>query len=120
MSILSKHAGSLPYEAKVRYQAKISLIGGVDPVSSGELGVATSDVPPVEMCDLALYLVLRTSFLTMKQFKARKGLEAYNQFVSGWVKDVRTRKVLGKYLSIGRVCLYIVHLCSMLLILLSY
>ena len=35
----------------------------MDPFSSGELGVATSDVPPVEMCDLASYLVLRTSFL---------------------------------------------------------
>jgi len=95
---------SLPFEAKVRYQAKISLIGGVDLFSCGELGVATNDVPPVEMCDLASYLVLRTSFLTMKQFKARKGLEAYNQFISGWVKSACTRKVLGKYLSVGRVC----------------
>ena len=95
MFILSKYADSLPCEAKVRYQAKISLIGGVDLFSSGKLEVATSEVPPVEMCDLASYLVLRMSFLTMKQFKARKGLEAYNQFVSGWVKDVRTQKVLG-------------------------
>jgi len=53
----------------------------VDPFSCGELGVATNDVPPVEMCDLALYLILRTSYLTMKQFKAHKGLEAYNQFM---------------------------------------
>ena len=69
MSILSKYADSLPCEAKVRYQVKISFIGGVDPFSSGELGVSTSDVPPVEMCDLASYLVLRTSVLTMKQFR---------------------------------------------------
>ena len=38
MSILSKYADSLPCEAKVRHQAKISLIGGVDPFSSGVKG----------------------------------------------------------------------------------
>ena len=33
----------------------------------------------------------------------RKGLEAYNQFLCGWVKDVPTRKVCGKYLITARV-----------------
>ena len=70
----------------------------------GELEVAASDVQTVEMCNLALYLVLRTSFLTMKQFKEHRGLEAYNQFISGWVKSVCTQKVLGKYFSVGQVC----------------
>ena len=36
-------------------------------------------------------------------FKARKGLKAYNQFVSGWVKDICNRKIAGKYLTTGRV-----------------
>ena len=52
--------------------------------------------PPVEDCDLVSYLVLRTSFLTMSQFKA---LNAYNQFVSGWIKDVNTWKIAEKYLT---------------------
>lgn len=39
----------------------------------------------------------------MSQFKARKGLEAYNQFVCGWIKDVQTRKIAGKYVTAGRV-----------------
>ena len=45
-------------------------------------------MPPVEACDLVAYLVLQTSFFTSKQSKARKSLEAYNQFVSGWIKEV--------------------------------
>ena len=52
-------------------------------------------------------MVLQTSFVTTKQFKARKGLEAYNQFVCGWVKEIKTRKVGGKYLTTGRVSSYI-------------
>ena len=32
----------------------------------------------------------------MAQFKARKRLEAYNQLVCGWIKDVNTRKTAGK------------------------
>ena len=47
---------------------------------------------------IVFYPVLQTSSVTAKQFKARKSLEVYNQFVSGWVKDVRNRKVHGKHL----------------------
>ena len=74
---------------------------------------------PIDASDLVSYLVLQTSFITAKQFKARKGLEAYNQFVSGWVKDVRNRKVCGKHLH-GHcsckpfhyvVCILIYHDC---------
>jgi len=55
---------------------------------------------------LVLYLVLQTSFVTSSQFKAHKGLEACNQFVSGWIKDVCSRKVTGKYLVISWVSIY--------------
>ena len=57
----------------------------------------------MESIDTVSYLVLRTSFVTAEQFKARKGLEAYNQFVSGWVKDVNNRKVAEKCAVTGRV-----------------
>ena len=59
--------------------------------------------PPVDSCDLLSYLVLKTSFLTVEQFRARKGLDAYNQFVSGWVKEIKMWRVLDKYLTVGRV-----------------
>ena len=56
-------------------------------------------VPPVEASDLVTYLVVQTNFITTKQFKAHKSLEAYNQFVCGWIKDVRTWRIAGKYVT---------------------
>ncbi len=53
-------------------------------------------MPPVEACDLVSYLVLQTSFITAKQFKAHKSLESYNQFVCGWIKDGKVWKKGGK------------------------
>ena len=51
-------------------------------------------LPPVKATDLVSFLVLETSFVTVKQFKAHKSMEAYNQFVSGWVKDAVHQKKL--------------------------
>ena len=103
MQRLSLYAENLPPEAKARYLAKISIIDGIDPLSDGVFGEEVDVTPPVDACDLVSYLVLQTSFVTAKQFKARKGLEAYNQFVCGWVKEIKTRKVAGKYLTTSRV-----------------
>ena len=55
---------------------------------------ATTVIPPVDARDLVSYLDLETSFVTAKQFKARKGLEAYSQFVSGWVKEVKSFRLV--------------------------
>ena len=43
----------------------------------------------MEASDIVAYLVLQTSSITTKQFKAHKSPDAYNQFVNGWVKDVQ-------------------------------
>ena len=81
-------------EAKDRYK-KISLINGVDPFGKVTEGEQFDGYPPVEDCDLVSYLVLQTSFISMK---ARKGLEAYNQFVRGWIKEVSIRKIADNLL----------------------
>ena len=96
MSGLSKYADSWPFEAKVRYQAKILLIGGVDLFSCGELGVATNDV-------LSFTPRFEDKFLTMKQFKARKGLEAYNQF-GKWLGEECVYTKSARKIPVGRVC----------------
>jgi len=109
--VLSSYASKLTDEAKSRYLVKIQLIGEVDPFCSSTLGYLeqTDDCPPVDACDLLSYLVLRTSFITTEQFVARKGLEAYNQFVCGWVKEVTTWKAVGKFVTTGRVSSYAQH-----------
>ena len=66
-------------------------------------GEPSDKTPPVDACDMLSYLVIQTSFVTAKQFKARKGLEAYNQFVCGWVKEVSIRKIAEKYVVSSRV-----------------
>ena len=93
----------LSEEAKARYMEKISLINGIDPFGKVVDGEAFSWIVPIDACDLVSYLVLQTSFMTSEQFKSRKALEAYNQFVCGWVKDVSTTKISEKYLTTGRV-----------------
>ena len=62
MTKLSLYADSLPPDAKGRYLDRIESIGGLDPFSSD--------------FDLISYLVLQTSFITSKQFKTYKSLEA--------------------------------------------
>jgi len=108
---LSSYVEKLEQESKARYLEKIALINGVDPIlgniTEGEL---FDGYPPLEDCDLVSYLVLQTSFITMSQYKARKGLDAYNQFVSGWIKEVKIRKIVDKYLTCGRVSSWPVHL----------
>jgi len=106
---LSSYGTGLSPEAKARYVEKLSLIGGVDPFLGGVIPGAevTTVFPPLDASDVVSYLVLKTSFLTPSQYKARKSLDAYNQLVCGWVKDVTTRKIAGKYLICGRVSLYI-------------
>ena len=100
--LLSSYAESLKCEALTRYKEKIEAISSLDQFGA-DLGEATESVPPVEASDLVAYLVLQTNFITTKQFKAHKSLEAYNQFVCGWIKDVRTWRIAGKYVTTARV-----------------
>ena len=93
MSKLSSYAEKLPLEAKQRYLNKLQLIGGADPLCiSAKDYVESACLPPVDAGDLVSYLVLQTSYITAKQFKAHKSLEAYNQFTSGspWMLFMHT------------------------------
>ncbi len=99
---LSAYAEKLSGSAKKRYKEKISQIGGLDPFQ-GPLEGCVERVPPVEASDLVSYLVLQTSFVTAKQFKAHKSLESCNQFVCGWVKEVKTYIKGEKFLITGHV-----------------
>ena len=99
---LSSYASSLTGAARERCLAKIRVVGDFDCFLGVPPG-ASSVVPAVDVCDLLSYLVLETSFVTSQQFKARKGLDAYNQFLCGWVKEVKSFLLNGKHVSVGRV-----------------
>jgi hypothetical protein len=95
----SSYACKLLPEAKARYFDKLKIIADFDPFvlleKRHDERLSRTDLPCVDASDLVSYLVLQTSYLTAKQFKARKSLEAYNQFVSGWVKEVIAWEVKG-------------------------
>ncbi len=122
---LSSYAEGLGCEAKKRYLEKLQVIAGQDPflLASNRVGGAVTrakDLPQVEASDIVSYLVLQTSFLTAKQFKAHKSLEAYNQFVSGWVKEVFAWSINGKVVVTGRVSMMTIHTNSLLFTLLLF
>lgn len=95
MANVSTYAEELPPEAKQRYLCKIATIAGIDPFtlckeqSYNNPAIQTSSLPLLDVSDLVSYLVLQTSYVSIKQFKAHKSMKAYNQFVSGWVKEVQ-------------------------------
>ena len=75
---LSSYAEGLPGEAKTRYPEKLHLLNGLDifllasTVGPENDSPSTCDLPPVEATDLVSFLILETSFVTAKQFKAHK------------------------------------------------
>ena len=102
-SKLVNYADRLPVEARCWYRDKLlELINGVDPLCISAKGgyEPASSLPPMDAGGPVSYLFLHTSYITAKQFKAHKSMEAYNQFVSGWVKDVL---VNGKFVVVGKV-----------------
>ena len=74
---LSVYAENLSEEAKTCYKVKLNIIDGFDPFT-GTAGELADRSPPIEAADIVSYLVLQTSFITAKQFKAQKSLEVYN------------------------------------------
>ena len=106
---LSVYTEKLDKAAKDRYQEKVGLISIIDPFLLGGIAKTHSAppvvFPPVDASDMVSYLVLQTSFLTAQQYKSHKSLEAYNQFVCGWVKDDRAWSLNGRIVVTGRVSL---------------
>ena len=47
------------------------------------------------------YLVLETSYYSLKQFKAYKSLEIYNQMVSGLITSVQVKIIRNMFLTGG-------------------
>ena len=100
------HLKTLDTAARKRYEEKIDLIGGEDPYTMDSDSFSSDPIafPNVTYPDIVNYLISSPSPYTLEKLKAYKGLEAYNQFVSGWVRDVRTA-ILEKnmHLVMGKV-----------------
>ncbi|KAM7281644.1 hypothetical protein ISCGN_006205 [Ixodes scapularis] len=79
---------SLSGRERTRYEEKVKMCGA-DPFALPPMDlVRNSNLwPQVEMGDIHNYLILKTSFVTRKQLKAYKSLDAHNYLTSGWVQE---------------------------------
>ena len=85
----SSYRDTLDSSDRARYDAKLSLIGNQDPYAF-EQSDWTDDVsllPSTTYIDIMNYFVFSPSPYTMEDLRAYKGLDAYNQFVCGRVRE---------------------------------
>ena len=86
----SDYYTGLELKTKLRYKEKIDLISNCDPytIKKDEMMTEIENFPSISYPDIVNYFLFALSPLTKEELKAYKGLESYNQFVSGWVKEV--------------------------------
>lgn len=85
----TSYHNELQGEERRRYEAKIAMCGGLDPftLKATDLKKDWKLWPQLDAGDIIDYLVRKTSYLTRKEMKAYKSLEAHNYLTSGWVKE---------------------------------
>ncbi|XP_013415512.1 uncharacterized protein LOC106177314 [Lingula anatina] len=94
---------SLPAPERKRYEDKLGIIDGKDPYETTTWSTDAGLLPEVTYMDIVNYLLFTTSYYSQEQLKCYKGLEAYNQFVCGWVRDVGSVEVGGKIVTSAKV-----------------
>ena len=87
-------------KSKQRYKVKTNNMQGYDPyqIKKEELSGHISEFPPVQWRSQPIvlnYFLFSLSPLTKEGLKAYKSLESYNQFASGWVKEVKIKLFLN-------------------------
>ncbi|CAK6974446.1 uncharacterized protein LOC112843172 [Scomber scombrus] len=79
-------------QEKERYLEKLRFIGGADPyelASSSWINDDPESLPSIAYPDIVNYLVFSPSPYTAEDLKSYKSLEAYNQMVCGWVREMQ-------------------------------
>ena len=85
-----------------RYLMKCSEIG-FDPYKLAKEDFDDEMMPPTSYPDIVNYFLYKKSFYTEDNMNCYKSLEAYNFFVSGWIKEIKTKKLKDYILLMGKV-----------------
>ena len=90
MASLKGYLEALSPEARRRYTEKIRLVDNLDPYMETKKtwSTAVEDYPGITYPDIVAYLLFAKSAYTNEELRNYKSLEAYNQFVYGWVRDI--------------------------------
>ena len=96
---------SLDSVTKARYLDKLSIIDKTDPytVEKRKWSQKTEEFPNILYPDIVNYLLYTPSKYTTEDLKEYKGLDAYNQLVCGWVREVSTTEINGVNVIIAKV-----------------
>ena len=83
-AIITDYTGLEP-KTKLRYREKVDLIFRCDTytIKKDEMMTGMENFPSISCPDIVNYFLFALSPLTKEELKAYKGLESYNQFVSG-------------------------------------
>ena len=79
-------------QGRARYAEKVRVVGDLDPykIRDKDWNSDLNVLPDITYIDLVNYLIFHPSpFCELKDFENYKSMEAYDRFVSGWVRDVR-------------------------------
>lgn len=101
---ISLYFTKLSHDVQVRYMEKVRAIGlNPYPLKKEDFSTNVDVFPNITHGDIVNYLVFERSAYTKDEFKAFKSLEAYNQFVCGWVKEVLCKEFTAKRLFVAKV-----------------
>ena len=101
---------------KARYLRKLDLIGGADPYELAPSSWINDDpesLPSVCYPDIVNYLVFSPSPYTAEDLKAYKSLEAYNQMVCGWVREIQYQVIDDRCVAKAKVSNAIMSLINL-------
>ena len=103
-----KYIDTLDTVTRNRYQAKLKLIDGEDPYETPkkDWNPDPENFPGIAYPDIVNYCVYTKSAYSLTDLKGYKSLEAYNQFICGWVSDVCSRNINGLVLVTAKVCVF--------------
>ena len=87
---ISKYLQDLDDEHASRYRQKISVVENINPYTLKKQDL-TSDIryfPSITYPDIVNYMLFAPSPVTSEELKCYKSLDAFNQFMQGWVKEI--------------------------------
>ena len=87
------------------YKEKLEVIGNTDPYSApgSDFFVKIGDFRSICYPDIVSYLVFSPSPFSADDMRAYKSLEAHNQVIEGWVRDVKVMTSSGLKVVKGKV-----------------